>query len=152
MLLSASLEHFRPDDKSKACSYNLSRAWEWAEISAQWLRERYGNRVIKAVIHLDEATPHMHATIVPLDDKGKLNCRALFGGTRHTLTDLQNDYAKGLKNLALSAACRAAEQSIRTLPSSTPLPRTKSTPQCHAQRPLTFLLCPDGWSAFLILC
>ena len=101
MLLSASPEHFRPDDTGKAGSYDLSRAWEWAETSAQWLRERYGNRVIKAVMHLDEATPHLHATIVPLDDKGKLNCRALFGGTRHTLTDLQTDYAKAVEKLGI---------------------------------------------------
>ena len=109
MLLSASPEHFIPDDKSKAGSYDLSRAWEWAETSAQWLRERYGNRVIKAVMHLDEATPHMHATIVPLDDKGKLNCRALFGGTRHTLTDLQTDYAKAVEKLGIERGLQGSQ-------------------------------------------
>ena len=101
VLMSASPEYFRPNDEDKAGKYDLARAWEWGETSAQWLRERYGDRVIKAVMHLDEATPHLHATLVPLDDKGKLNCRALFGGSRHTLTELQTDYAKAVEKLGI---------------------------------------------------
>ena len=94
MLMSASPEYFRPGEEKKAGKYDPGRAWEWGETSAQWLREKYGERVIKAVMHLDEATPHMHVTLVPQDDKGKLNCRALFGGSRHTLAELQTDYSK----------------------------------------------------------
>lgn len=101
MLMSASPEYFRPGEEDKAGKYDPGRAWEWGETSAQWLREKYGERVIKAVMHLDEATPHMHVTLVPLDDKGKLNCRALFGGSRHTLTELQTDYAKAVEKLGL---------------------------------------------------
>jgi hypothetical protein len=39
-----------------------------------WLREKYGDRVISAVLHLDEATPHLQFLILPLDDNGRLNC------------------------------------------------------------------------------
>lgn len=38
-----------------------------------WLNEKYGNRIVSAILHVDEATPHIHALLVPLDDKGKLN-------------------------------------------------------------------------------
>ena len=101
MLMSASPEYFRPGKEDEAGSYDPGRAWAWGEASAQWLRERYGDRVIKAVMHLDEATPHIHAVLVPLDDKGKLNCRAMFGGSRHTLSELQTDYAKAVEPLGL---------------------------------------------------
>ena len=101
MLMSASPEYFRPGKEGEAGMYDAGRTLAWGEASAHWLQERYGGRVIKAVMHLDEATPHIHAVLVPLDDRGKLNCRALFGGSRHTLTKLQTDYAKAVESLGL---------------------------------------------------
>jgi hypothetical protein len=101
MLMSASPEYFRPGKESEAGSYDAGRARAWGETSAQWLRERYGDKVIKAVMHLDETTPHIHAVLVPLDKNGKLNCRALFGGSRHTLTELQTDYARAVEPLGI---------------------------------------------------
>ena len=40
---------------------------EWCNDSLQWLRETYGERnLVSAVLHMDEKTPHIHATIVPI--------------------------------------------------------------------------------------
>ena len=40
---------------------------EWCNDSLQWLRETYGERnLVSAVLHVDEKTPHIHATIVPI--------------------------------------------------------------------------------------
>lgn len=39
----------------------------WCNDSLQWLRETYGElNLVSAVLHMDEKTPHIHATIVPI--------------------------------------------------------------------------------------
>ncbi|MDJ0744889.1 MAG: plasmid recombination protein [Xenococcaceae cyanobacterium MO_167.B27] len=53
---------------------------DWKQAVHQWLDNQYGDRIVRAELHLDEATPHIHAYLVPLDERGKLNCRGLFGG------------------------------------------------------------------------
>lgn len=40
---------------------------DWCEDNLQWLRETYGEKnVVSAVLHMDEKTPHIHATIIPI--------------------------------------------------------------------------------------
>ncbi len=40
---------------------------EWCNDSLQWLRETYGElNLVSAVLHMDEKTPHIHATVVPI--------------------------------------------------------------------------------------
>ena len=40
---------------------------DWCEDNLQWLRETYGEKnLVSAVLHMDEKTPHMHATIIPI--------------------------------------------------------------------------------------
>ena len=59
----------------------------------KWLQDRYGkNNVVNFTSHLDEQTPHIHAVVVPIDAKGKLNCRDYLGG-REKLRDLQDSFA-----------------------------------------------------------
>lgn len=59
-----------------------------------WLEERHGKEnVLSAVIHRDEATPHMTVMTIPLDDRGKLNARALVGD-RGKLSAMQTDFAE----------------------------------------------------------
>jgi len=116
MFMSASPEYFRPDNPAQAGSYDLGKLWAWKEASQQWLNDKYGERVVKSVLHLDESTPHIHAVLVPLDEKGKLNCRAMFGGTRHTMTELQTDYAKAVESLGLERGLqgnRATHQEVK---------------------------------------
>lgn len=61
--------------------------------SLEWLKQRHGaENVIYAGIHRDEQTPHMYAYVVPLDERGKLNCRAFLGGAK-ALSDLQTQFA-----------------------------------------------------------
>ena len=39
----------------------------WCSDSLKWLRETYGERnLVSAVLHMDEKTPHIHATVVPI--------------------------------------------------------------------------------------
>ncbi len=139
MLISASPEYFRPGNPDKAGSYDPERLEVWTTATTQWLQERYGNRIKRATLHLDEATPHIHVVMVPLDDKGKLNCRALFGGSRQTLSDLQSDYAQAVSHLGIQRGIqnsRATHQKVSqyyTLTQATgqalPLPQTYSPPE-----------------------
>ena len=40
---------------------------EWCQDNLNWLRKTYGaDNVVSAVLHMDEETPHIHATIVPI--------------------------------------------------------------------------------------
>ena len=39
----------------------------WCNDNLKWLRETYGERnLVSAVLHMDEKTPHLHATVVPI--------------------------------------------------------------------------------------
>jgi hypothetical protein len=59
----------------------------------EWLKKRHGDKnVIYSGIHRDEKTPHMYAYVVPLDPRGKLNCRHFLGGSK-SLTDMQTEFA-----------------------------------------------------------
>ena len=107
MLLTASPEYFRPDEPSKAGYYQPERLEEWKGAVHQWLDDEYGDRIIRAELHLDEATPHIHAYLVPLDERGKLNCRGIFGG-REKLSKFQDSYAEAMSPLGLERGIKGS--------------------------------------------
>jgi len=40
---------------------------EWCEDNIKWLQETFGkDNIVSAVLHMDEKTPHIHATVVPI--------------------------------------------------------------------------------------
>jgi hypothetical protein len=58
-----------------------------------WLQNRHGAKnVIYAGVHRDETTPHLYAYAVPIDARGRLNCRAYLGGSK-ALSEMQTDFA-----------------------------------------------------------
>ena len=60
----------------------------------EWLKQRHGaENVIYAGIHRDEQTPHMYAYVVPIDERGKLNCRSFLGGAK-ALNQMQTEFAQ----------------------------------------------------------
>ncbi|MBW4700026.1 MAG: plasmid recombination protein [Aphanocapsa lilacina HA4352-LM1] len=90
----------------------MKQPWD---ANVEWLQRVYGDRVVSAVLHLDEATPHIQAHLVPLDTNGKLNCRALFGG-RQKLQSLQDGYAAAMAPQGLERGVRnsqARHQEVR---------------------------------------
>ena len=57
-----------------------------------WLKDKHGaENVVYVGIHRDETTPHMYAYVVPLDSRGKLNCRSFYG-ERNALSQMQDDF------------------------------------------------------------
>ncbi len=107
-LLTASPEYFRPDDPGRAGHYEPQRLEDFQHQACEWLINNYGERIVRAELHLDEATPHIHAYLVPLDEKGKLNCRALFGGSRYRLSELQDSFAQAMTPLGLERGIKGS--------------------------------------------
>lgn len=75
----------------------------WARANMEWISENFGGskNIIDARLHMDETTPHIHAMVIPIDDKGRLNARAFLGGTSHRMSDLQTEYAKAMEPFGL---------------------------------------------------
>ena len=43
------------------------RIEDWCNDSLNWIRETYGEQnLVSAVLHMDEKTPHIHATVIPI--------------------------------------------------------------------------------------
>ncbi|WP_270721893.1 MobV family relaxase [Bacteroides hominis] len=43
------------------------RIEDWRNDSLKWIRETYGEQnLVSAVLHMDEKTPHIHATVIPI--------------------------------------------------------------------------------------
>ena len=88
-LLSASPDFFQDDkpEKTKA----------WAKRNIQYLKEKHGAGFIRADLHLDETTPHIHAIVTPLvvdTPKPKLSAKHYFDRPR--LRELQTEYAQAM--------------------------------------------------------
>ena len=58
----------------------------------KYLQDKHGaENVVFAGVHRDETTPHMYAYVVPIDERGKLNCRHFYGA-KNALSELQSDF------------------------------------------------------------
>lgn len=54
--------------------------------------DRFGkDNILSAVIHMDEATPHMHLVFVPITSEGRLSSKTIIGGPKG-MEKLQDDF------------------------------------------------------------
>lgn len=54
-----------PDDMKRI--EQTGKLNEWCKDNLNWLRKTYGaDNIVSAVLHLDETTPHIHATMIPI--------------------------------------------------------------------------------------
>jgi hypothetical protein len=81
------------------------------EQSRKWLENKYGKKnVVSTTIHRDETTPHLVAYVVPLDEEtGRLNAKKFIGGSRHTLSQMQTDFAVEVKDLGLDRGVQGSK-------------------------------------------
>ncbi|MBD2303282.1 MULTISPECIES: MobV family relaxase [Nostocales] len=107
LLLSASPSYFRPDNPSQAGDYDPQRLDAWLEATHQWLADEYGDRIVRAELHLDEATPHIHAYFVPLDDEGQLRCSHFFDG-RQKIQQFQESYYQTMRLIGLERGLKGS--------------------------------------------
>lgn len=114
-LLSASPSYFRPDCPTQAGYYEPQKLDDWLEATHQWLADEYGERIVRAELHLDEATPHIHAYFVPVDDEGQLRCNHFFDG-RQKIQAFQDSYYETMRLIGLERGIkgsRAQHQDIK---------------------------------------
>ena len=89
-LLTASPEFFDSGPKHE----RTSRLKEWCDAQVDYLKLVHGEKnILCAYLHLDEKTPHIEAYVVPIDTKGKLNCKQ-FLGSPAKLSGIQTSYAQ----------------------------------------------------------
>lgn len=62
----------------------------WCKDNIEWLEKHFGgaDNVVSAILHLDERTPHIHAIVISLDEKGKLNYTKYLSGLKYHLSEL----------------------------------------------------------------
>ncbi|BAZ33719.1 plasmid recombination enzyme (plasmid) [Cylindrospermum sp. NIES-4074] len=108
LLLSASPSYFRPDCPTQAGYYEPQKLDNWLEVTHQWLADEYGDRIVRAELHLDEATPHIHAYFVPLDDNGQLRCNHFFDG-RQKIHEFQDSYYHTMRLIGLERGIKGSK-------------------------------------------
>lgn len=73
---------------------------EWAKDTYDFACDRWGKEnVVRATVHMDEKTPHMHLHFVPLTPDGRLSAKEIV--SRDNLKALQNDYAEIMQEYGL---------------------------------------------------
>ncbi|MCC5659116.1 plasmid recombination protein [Nostoc sp. XA010] len=108
MLLSASPSYFRASCPTLAGYYEQNKLDVWLEATHQWLSEEYGSRIVRAELHLDEVTPHVHAYFVPVDDDGQLRCKHFFGG-RQKIQAFQDSYYQTMRLIGLERGLKGSQ-------------------------------------------
>ncbi len=114
ILLTASPEYFRPTDPSRYGDYQAAKLTDWTQATVTWLEREYGDKIVRAELHLDEATPHIHAYLVPTDENGQLNCKKIFGG-RAKMFAFQDSYAAATKHLGLERGVKDSQAEHTTV-------------------------------------
>lgn len=103
---------------------------EWCDDNLQWLQRTFGNEnTVSAVLHMDEHTPHIHATVVPIvtgerrkakkkQTEGKRSYRKKANTvrlcaddvlTREKLVTYHDSYAKAMEKYGLQRGVRGSE-------------------------------------------
>jgi hypothetical protein len=73
----------------------------WACENYRFVEERFGkDNIVGFTVHLDERTPHIHATVVPITKDGRLSAKELMGD-RRSLSSLQTKYAERMEKYGL---------------------------------------------------
>lgn len=94
---------------------------EFKRRSMQWLKKEFESKgavIVGAQLHLDEATPHVHAIIIPItkdkDGKRGLSARDYVGG-RDKLQALQDSVAHGFASMGLERGVRDSKARHQTM-------------------------------------
>lgn len=110
--MSASHEYFAgPGD-----TIDQERLERWVAQEMKFLRDRRNCGICaKAVLHMDERTPHIHAHMVPITDDGRLSATHFLDG-RKKMKELHTRHAEYMKELGLERGregSRATHQRVK---------------------------------------
>lgn len=107
ILISASPEYFADG--------NPEKLEKWLTVQKNFIKENFPD-CIQAVLHLDEAagSPHLHVIDVPLNEKGKLDCRSKYGGAEK-LREWQDKAGKAVKELGIQRGVKGSKAQHTTI-------------------------------------
>lgn len=79
---------------------------KWAQDMYNYVARRFGEEnIIAFVVHLDEKNPHVHCTLVPVNEKNKISYNSVFGHNkeqaRRSFLSLHNEVAEINKKYGL---------------------------------------------------
>lgn len=81
----------------------------WVAKNSLWLDKEFGEgNVVRLWLHMDETTPHLHAFVIPMDERGKLNCKAFLGGSAK-MSALQDSYAEAMQEFNLERGIKGSK-------------------------------------------
>lgn len=81
--------------------FNSGKGEDWVQANIKFFEEEYGKEnIVRAVLHMDETTPHMHIVIVPLTKDGRLNAKELVGN-RVALQQRHTRYSEAVKEFGI---------------------------------------------------
>lgn len=111
-LMTASPEFFGTNETEKS-----NKALKFAEHAREYMEknEERGLKFVKAVIHMDEKTPHIVAYAVPFDPNGKLNAKYHYGGNKWEMSKHQDEFAEVMKPLGLERGVRGSQAEHQTI-------------------------------------
>jgi hypothetical protein len=100
-------------------SLDLAGQKEYFTAGLEWIKNRYGTEnVISAVVHMDEATPHMHFQFVPITRDGRLCAKELLGGPQDMVKFQDAIHAEVFAKFGLERGKSRRETRRRHVPSS----------------------------------
>lgn len=134
IVLSASPEYFR-NNPHEWGAYDAQKTQAWLNANLNFLKQKYGENLVRVDVHLDESTPHLHAIVVPLENKevskrrtkkeikagtpakkikkSVLNAAKMFN--KQSLIDLQSEAAKAVEHLGIERGTRGSVASHTTI-------------------------------------
>ena len=76
---------------------------EWAVDSYRFLAKKFGeDNILSFYVHLDEKNPHVHCSVIPVNDKNKISWKSVFGdgpkAESISMTKMHNEYAREVSN------------------------------------------------------
>lgn len=81
----------------------------WIKKNIQFAAKEFGkDNIVKATLHMDEKTPHLHIVVVPLTEDGRLSAKEMFGGVLQ-LSERQDRYADAMKEFGLERGIKGAK-------------------------------------------
>lgn len=88
---------------------SLEQLQEWTKDNYRWACEEFGKKnIVRFGVHMDERTPHIHCTVVPLTTDGRLSAKDVMGN-KIKMSDRQTRYAEAMEKYGLQRGVKGSK-------------------------------------------
>ncbi|WKN46532.1 MobV family relaxase [Tunicatimonas pelagia] len=88
---------------------------DWMQANYRYVASEFGKEnIVRFAMHLDEKTPHIHATVVPLTKDGRLSAKEYLFGHKEKLRGFQDRYAKAMEPFGLERGLKGSRSKHQT--------------------------------------